>query len=117
VVIAADINLSFTPTPEDACSAPLSASDAYQASNGTAKIPPSETVQYGTITMPVLSPTADAGSAQYRFHNQPVWAFSFYDCLSPVGVPMVDPTRAKRCVTYSFLDASTGQQLMMTQQR
>jgi hypothetical protein len=24
---------------------------------------------------------------------------------------------SKRCVTYSFLDASTGQQLMMTQQR
>ena len=139
--IAADLNLVFTARPENASTAPITAAEAWANYGSTSDIPNSETVQYGTLTMPLTSPDTPDSKTEYRFHNEPVWSFSSLECARPVGVPGLtlnksplpapdqkaqepasqEPAPSQddtaSCVTYNFFSATTGDPLLRTQQR
>lgn len=96
--------------------APLSSDAAWRlfaGLNGSARrVPPHfVTVRLGYLTLPVGLGMPDTA------HHELSWAYSWRQCMASRGLYVTTPPPPPRsCVSWLFLDGTTGAQIDMTQQ-
>ncbi len=111
--ITIDSQVGETLTPDATVPTQLTADQAWAhfAGNVDATVPPDTTAQLGLLTLP-LGP---GFPNQYKYQNQPVWAFSWYQCpVNPGGIPLSPNVT---CTSWLFVDATTGAELDSTNQQ
>jgi len=119
-VIASDTLITFDSAPADAKNAAISADDAYEAYIDQ-PIPNGTTVRYGYLTIPLTNPDDTGSATRYAYRDQAVWAYTYHECepvrSAPEATGRPDPLPTPSCKMWNFLDAQSGEQLVMTEQR
>jgi hypothetical protein len=117
VVIDPEDNEVFTPRALPAGTSASSAQAVWDAYNrqGDKPIPNGVTVQYGTLTQPTGA--ANTPHQHYVLRNHPVWAYSSTGGCDPGYGPRPRPSPPGGvCISWTFLDPTTGAELDATQQ-
>jgi hypothetical protein len=104
--------LVFTPEPDKAGDAALSADQAFAKYYGDSTVPSKDSAVYGTLTNEL------PGTNDFLFKDRPVWGYGLTSHCPPPPVANATPIpESDLCVDWQFLDANTGKQLIESYQQ